>query len=130
MAQQASSSATRNNGIAFFSGISGFMGSSFLFPAALILRLHVWKRRRTLARKVPSPDSDPFSDGEFGKNLSCSSSTVGGKRESPIQVPQTPSAFHPPVRQNAFRRDARRQIQIVRPRNQSLRRFPNSSRLR
>ena len=41
---------------------------------------------KNLARKVPPPDSDPFSDGEFGKNLSCSSSTVGRKRESLFNV--------------------------------------------
>jgi hypothetical protein len=32
------------------------MGSSFLFPGKLILRLQVWK---SLAGKVPPPDSDP-----------------------------------------------------------------------
>jgi hypothetical protein len=51
------------------SRINEFMAVSFLFPAVLILRLQVWRRRRALAGKSPPPDSDLFDDAEFGKNL-------------------------------------------------------------
>ena len=36
-----------------------------VFPAVLILRLQVWKRRKNLAGKCPPPDSDPFNVNRF-----------------------------------------------------------------
>src|SRR5882724_13182787 len=50
------------------------MVSSFLFPARLILRLRVRRRRRTQRGKCPPPDSDPFNDAEFSEDYANSSS--------------------------------------------------------
>ena len=43
------------------------MGSSFLFPATLILRFAGPERAKNLAGKSPPTDSDPLSDTEFEK---------------------------------------------------------------
>src|SRR4029077_20646611 len=51
------------------------------------------------------------------------------KRESLIQAPETPSAFHPHAQRNAFRRrDTRQQSRSFARWKQSLRRSPNSNR--
>jgi hypothetical protein len=64
--------------------------------------------RLNLAGKTPPPDSDPFSDVEFGKNLAYPSREFDRKRESSIRVAGNPSAFHPHAQRNACRRrDAR-----------------------
>jgi hypothetical protein len=47
-AKHPSTNAARNSGVAFLSWINGFMGIfPFRIPALLILRLQVWRRRRT-----------------------------------------------------------------------------------
>ena len=43
----------RNSGVVFLNWINGFMGIfPFCFPAVLILRLQVWRRRTTSRKKV------------------------------------------------------------------------------
>ena len=45
------------------------------------------------------PDSDPFSDAEFPKNLACLSMQKRGPRvESPILILKTDLTFHPHAR--------------------------------
>src|SRR5882672_1465808 len=57
------------------------------FPAAWILGLRVRKGRRTQRGKSPPPDSDPFSDVEFGKNLQAWQDKWAA-RESPQGQPE------------------------------------------
>ena len=57
------------------------MDISFLFPAVLILRLQVWRRRKNLAGKSPPSDSDLFDATEFGKNLDGLSSKLAASAD-------------------------------------------------
>ena len=77
---------------------------SFFFPAELIQLVAGPEEAKNLAGKCPPPDSDPFSDGRVCKKSGQLVKTIRSKGESPIQVPQTQSAFHPRAQQNAFRR--------------------------
>ena len=43
-------------------------GSSFLFPRCVDSAIAGPEEAKNLAGKSPPPDSDPFSDAEFGKN--------------------------------------------------------------
>jgi hypothetical protein len=55
-----------------------------------------------------------FIPGEFWKNVACLSTQFPCKRESPIQVPQKQSAFHPRAQQNGLRRrDVRQRSRLV-----------------
>src|SRR4029077_3754433 len=91
------------------------------FPAALFLRLQVWRRRKNLAGKSPPPDSDPFYGGGVLRESRRSVNTIRHKRELPIQVPETLSVSHPRAQRNAFRRrDARPQSKSFAPENQRL----------
>jgi len=55
---------------------------------------------------------------------------IRGKRESPIRVLQTQSAFHPHAQRNAFHhRDVRQQFRLFARSNPKLTRSPNSNRL-
>jgi hypothetical protein len=65
--------------------ISRFILFPLLFPAALISWIAGSDRGEKPSGKSPPPNSNPFSDGEFGKNLSCSSSTVGASANCPFQ---------------------------------------------
>jgi hypothetical protein len=61
--------------------------------------------------RSPPPDSDPFSDVKFAKNLVKSSRQFAGSCESPLHLRGTQSAFHPRTQRNAFcRRGARQQL--------------------
>jgi hypothetical protein len=42
-------------------------GSSFHFPAELILQFTGLEKAKNLAGEISPPDSDPFSDYEFGE---------------------------------------------------------------
>ena len=69
-------------------------------PLSWFLGLWVRKRQRTeRGEGSPPPDSNPFSNGEFAKNLVRASKTIRRKRESPIPLPKTASTFHRHVRQ-------------------------------
>jgi hypothetical protein len=62
------------------------------------------KRRRTVAGQLGLRlIQNPFSNGEFCKNLTCSSSSIRGNAESPIPVPKTPSAFRQTHREFVYR---------------------------
>jgi len=79
-------------------------------PLTLISVIAGPEGAKNLAGEYPPPDSDPFNDAEFGKNLFCVSSKFAEKGESPIPFPQTPSAFHPLAQRTVDRRrDARHQ---------------------
>ena len=69
----------------------------------------------------PPTDSDPFSEAEFGKNLVNLSNRFAAKRESPIQAPETQSAFHLLAQLDPFRyRDVRLQSKSFARLNQQL----------
>jgi hypothetical protein len=80
------------------------MGSwfSFLFPRRGDSATAGLEEAKNRAGECPPPDSDPFSDAQFGKNIGCLSTKFAENRESPIRVPQTQSAFHSHAQRNAF----------------------------
>jgi hypothetical protein len=59
---------------------------SFLFHAALIRLIAGPEEVKNLAGESPPPDSDPFSNAEFGENLvSLSSQFVNARRWNALQ---------------------------------------------
>jgi hypothetical protein len=59
----------------------------------LILRLQVWGRRKNRAGKTPPPDSDPFSDVEFGGNLSSLSRLFAASADRRFQFQKSRQLF-------------------------------------
>jgi hypothetical protein len=47
----------------------------FFSPLGWILELQGPEEAKNLAEECPPPDSDPFSDSEFGKNPACLSTS-------------------------------------------------------
>src|SRR5919197_654599 len=78
-------------------------GSSFLFPAQLILwNCGSGSGEEPSGERSAPPDSDPFSEGEFGRNLAGLSSQFAGRRAD--------NRFEFEKRGSTFRQRARRVI--------------------
>src|SRR5438876_11726653 len=74
-----------------FSRISKFIVLP-LIPTGFYSNIaRVRKRRRTQRGKDPPSDSDPRSDGEFGKNLACQSSKIDASECSEEFARDTPA---------------------------------------
>jgi hypothetical protein len=53
---------------------------SFLFPRRILSGIAGPEETKNPAGKSPPPDSDPFSDAEFGENLADLSSQIAAPR--------------------------------------------------
>ena len=95
-----STSATRNAGIAFlFNRWTHAFSFLFFFPAALIQLICGSGRGEEPSGESPPPDfRSALVTPEFGKNRVRLSRQFAGKGESPIPVPEKPSAFRPHAR--------------------------------
>ena len=84
-------------------------GSSFLFPRRVDSAIAGPEEAKNPAGKVLRLIQIRLTTPSLEKN-SPPVKTIRRKRESPIRVPKTQSAFHPHAQRNAFRRrDARQQ---------------------
>jgi hypothetical protein len=63
------------------------------FPAVLILRLQVWKRRRTERGNVLRLIQDRLSDAEFGKNLANLSNQFAASANDRFQFQKRSQLF-------------------------------------
>jgi len=70
----------------------------FHFPRPVVSAIAGLEEAKNLAGRSPPPDSDPFNDAQFGKNLAYSSRKFDRQGESLIPVRRTQSAFHPRAR--------------------------------
>jgi hypothetical protein len=97
------------------------------FNNFVLLNFHlpIIEKRMALVEEDLLPAERPFAPPASAPSLR------NFTHELPNPTPQTQSAFHPHAQRNAFRRrDVRPQSKSFARRDQSLRRSPNSNRLR
>jgi hypothetical protein len=84
-----------------------------------------------ITQKAESPRMDVYQEVSLhASRKSLVKVEIWRKSESPIRIPQTPSAFHLHAQRNAFHhRDVRQQSRSFGPENQWLRRTPSSNQL-